>query len=561
MSDKDRESAWSPDDHPRYPPLPDWDLWQSAGLPEEDKPGFQKLICRMKLPGNHSDLIQTLIKILGQLESSDSTSSGRVKPHEIKDQYATWEDAPNSKCYASFGDSGTTASVGAYGHLMQISQYLEAGRSGMFALGSRVTDEPRWPLSRAQDLQEMSHNRSATSGHYNNHISVGLEVNIRGLRSRRRQPQLKWVHWRWPRFEYELRKSKLKVSIQWMVRDHVVLQQWVVENKGDGDISVPINLGRDMWIQDMEYMDYNNNFNDRRGAQGQFGSAGPHGYGWLLMHPFDDTMHPTPQTTYQGGINPPFPAHSSRERTDNIEEKTGDVDPKAVTTNELSRLEKDRPIATAVMGVFVDGKARQFKSEESNAGQWEETLKQGKTMEVTAAYKLILVPKETVDYRNFLIPVAAANVTQFLAEETPIPSCSLSAIDLGKRHVGVRSDRGEDNSYLAPASPTLQPKETNLSEGTGVTGTTNPDRLETQLRVLRLSGLPTTVSPRSHIDFAIWRNLEHILSVCAIPLNAPMLVEHQNKTTAGPETEKDMDAVALTCGDFSGHRLYNTASL
>ncbi|KAL2272425.1 hypothetical protein FJTKL_06591 [Diaporthe vaccinii] len=39
-----------------------------------------------------------------------------------------------------------------------------------------------------------------------------------------------------------------------------------------------------------------------------------------------------------------------------------------------------------------------------------------------------------------------------------------------------------------------------------------------------------------------------------------MLVEHQNKTTAGPETEKDMDAVALTCGDFSGHRLYNTAS-
>lgn len=570
MSDEDSISELSPDRHPRCPPPPDWKLWHAEGLPEIGEVGFQELVMRMNTPANHSYVIQALTMTLGKLESSDNTSARRVKPNEIKDQYATWDNSPNSKCYASFGDNGTTATVGAYGHLMQTSQYLEAGRSGMFAMVSRLTDEPRWPLSRAQDLQEMSHNRSTTSSHYYSHMSVGLELRIRGLRSRRRQPQLKWVHWRWPRFEYNLRKSKLKVSIQWMVRDHVVLQQWLVENQGDDDIPVPIRLGKDMWIQDMEYLDYDNNFNDKSGAQGQCGSAGPHGYGWLLMHPFDEPMcranpsaFPTLQSPYkiEDGTRILRPAQSSRERTSKTDEKARDADRKAVTTNESTQLEKDRPIATAVMGVFVDGRARQFKSHGSNVEQWEETLKKGTIMEVTVAYKLILVPKEAVDYRNFLIPAAAANVTKFLAEETSISSYSLSAINLAGKQAGARSDQREDNGHLAPSSPTLRPKDTDGNEGIRVPGTTSLSPHEKQQRMLRPSGLPTAVSLRSHIDFAIWRNLEHILSVCAIPLKPPLLIEHQNKTTTGLGAENERNAVALTCGDFSGHRLYSPASL
>lgn len=570
MSDVDSISEWSPDKHPRCPPPPDWKLWHVEGLPEIDDVGFQELIIRTKLPTYHSYIIQVLTMALENLESPDNASPRMVKPHEIKDQYATWENSPNSKCYASFGDNGTTATVGAYGHLMQTSQYLEAGRSGMFALVSRLTDEPRWPLSRAQDLQEMSHNRSATSSYFYSHMSVGLELRIRGLRSRRRQPQLKWVHWRWPRFEYNLRKSKLKVSIQWMVRDHVVLQQWLVENQGDDDVPVPVRLGKDMWIQDMEYLDYSNNFNDRSGPQGQCGSAGPHGYGWLLMHPFDEPMcraspasFPTLQShsKIEDEKKLPRPAQSSQERTSKTNEKASDADRKAMTTNEPTQLEKERPVATAVMGVFVDGKARQFKSKESNVEQWEETLKKGTTIEVTVAYKLILVPKEAVDYRSFLIPAAAANVTQFLAEETSISSCSLSAINLAGKQAGARSDQHEDNGHLAPASPTLRPKDTDGNEGTRVPGTTSLSSQEKQQRMLRPSGLPTAVSLRSHIDFAIWRNLEHILSACAIPLKPPPLVEHRNKMTTGPGAENDRDAVALTCGDFSGHRLYSPASL
>lgn len=436
----------------------------------------------------------------------------------------------------------------------------------MFAMVSRVTDEPRWPLSRAQDLQEMSHNPSATSDYFDGFISVGLELKIPGLRSRRRQPELKWVHWRWPRFEYDLRKSKLRISIQWMVRDHIVLQQWVIENKGEDDICVPIEFGRDMWIQDMEYVDYKNRFNDRSGEQGQFACAGPQGYGWVLLHPFDESMckgskseTPTLYSTckIEDGKILPWSAKDSRHWTYKKERKSGDSDPQAATTTECAQHKEDKPIATAVMGVFVNGEAHQFKGEDPAVGQWEEILKRGTTMEITAAYKLILVPRKAVDYRNFLIPAAAANVSHFLADEPPLSPCSLSAIDLGEKHVGSRSDDHYGNDHLAPAYSTLRPKDTIGNEGARVQGTATLSPYGIQQQMLRPLGSPTTVSLRSHIDFAIWRNLEHILSVCAIPLQPPLLVEHQAQTGTGSET----DAVALTCGDFSGHRLYNPASL
>ena len=47
-----------------------------------------------------------------------------------------------------------------------------------------------------------------------------------------------------------------------------------------------------------------------------------------------------------------------------------------------------------------------------------------------------------------------------------------------------------------------------------------------------------------HLDFIMRRNLEHILSVCSIPT-----------------LQSYEDGIALTCGDISGHRIVNSASL
>ncbi|KAL7945809.1 hypothetical protein V8C42DRAFT_357450 [Trichoderma barbatum] len=56
--------------------------------------------------------------------------------------------------------------------------------------------------------------------------------------------------------------------------------------------------------------------------------------------------------------------------------------------------------------------------------------------------------------------------------------------------------------------------------------------------------MPVTKSRQ--LDFALKRNLEHILSVCSIPMKKGL--------------KEDIPAIALTCGDLSGHRVAGKAS-
>ncbi|KAG5798781.1 hypothetical protein H9Q69_002189 [Fusarium xylarioides] len=54
---------------------------------------------------------------------------------------------------------------------------------------------------------------------------------------------------------------------------------------------------------------------------------------------------------------------------------------------------------------------------------------------------------------------------------------------------------------------------------------------------------PVKFADDLHLDFTLRRNLEHILSVCSIPV-----------------TKRGDQAIALTCGDFDGHRIATAAS-
>jgi hypothetical protein len=58
------------------------------------------------------------------------------------------------------------------------------------------------------------------------------------------------------------------------------------------------------------------------------------------------------------------------------------------------------------------------------------------------------------------------------------------------------------------------------------------------------------------LDYATRRNLEHILSVCAIPVPPGHVWDYDNMNPKIAEP-----AVALTCGDMSGHRVCTSASL
>lgn len=78
-----------------------------------------------------------------QPEATSSLTADARRIFVPDDKYCgIWHDSPNKERHASFGDGGTTASASCLGDLMQMSQYLGVGQSGVFTLDQASTDEP-----------------------------------------------------------------------------------------------------------------------------------------------------------------------------------------------------------------------------------------------------------------------------------------------------------------------------------------------------------------------------------------------------------------------------------
>lgn len=83
----------------------------------------------------------------------------------------------------------------------------------------------------------------------------------------------------------------------------------------------------------------------------------------------------------------------------------------------------------------------------------------------------------------------------------------------------------------------------------------------------RYKELAFSVSPSSSsspfMDFLIRRNLEHVLSVCCIPVSEEPMWDFDEKGNkiVDPAVMEDERAIAITCGDISGHHMLTSASL
>lgn len=83
--------------------------------------------------------------------------------------------------------------------------------------------------------------------------------------------------------------------------------------------------------------------------------------------------------------------------------------------------------------------------------------------------------------------------------------------------------------------------------------------LETSYRKLRFA---EKSEKGDCLDFMIRRNLEHILSVCSIPVPVmPGDVKGAMEDGQPKDREEGITPIALTCGDISGHRVITSASL
>ncbi|KAG8169525.1 hypothetical protein KVR01_000270 [Diaporthe batatas] len=280
------------------------ELWCGA-IPLEDNPSFRSLV-----------------------NSPQDAKSSVFEPRE--QHCGMWKDAPNSSCHASFGNQGTTASVSCFGNFIQINQFLGAGHSGIFSMDHINTDVPYYVSERASDLDAL--------GSENVYPSLGVYL-PKAYRPNR-APEMKWVNWRWPRYECKLdigfnlprlyRRdclSKLlckwlkpsatdssiqhteepcmalifiytgnvlendtrpiaKVTVQFFVKDNIVFQQFVVTNTGSSPIeNFRIRAGRAILIRDLDYLDepsYNDN-----DSKSYIRGPGPNGFSWITVNVID----------------------------------------------------------------------------------------------------------------------------------------------------------------------------------------------------------------------------------------------------------------------------------
>lgn len=612
-SETDTASSYFPCRQQEPPPC----LWSHDTVPDIDKDEFKRLIFRKTASPQITDAPgRGLTRLEGGLdlekENSGNHSDQIFAP---KDEHCgIWNASPNSKCHASFGDQGTTASVNCYGHLIQMSRFLGAGRSGMFSMNHRSTEDPYMVCQRASNLHTLSTSRS-------DHLTFLLDLPSQFCSNE--PPQVKWVNWRWPRYEYHTQVPKVRARIQWVIHEGAVLQQFVLENSGEQPVDFQFRLTKGIRVHDFDYLHRDDGYPFVGAKKRCWCVPGPNGYGHIYVR----DLGPRAGRSYQSEVGvsssendgvtvqqAPIWAQLSKPGfartlpTDiamaNANEEvevpvlvpdSGEGDPKPVEKTDENI--KNTASVVALINLFVNGNAvkiqdgRDFWSRHTLEGSRNGSrgMIHG-TLEIVVAYKLILLPGGEVDWKNLLVAANQADVSKILREETKrlwggagTASCSL----------GLSS--GEVIDMVLPVSEQIgagrsvrpEGKETPIDHIDAGEIASSPERAEkspnTPDGAERQSGsesaessLPSrtpsqALSSKSHINYVAWRHLEYVLSVCAVPVLSPIAFEDcstqkrgfqcVSKTTSRQdETKEDDTPVALTCGDMSGHRICTSAS-
>lgn len=345
--------------------------------------------------------------------------------------------------------------------MIQISQYLGYGRSGLFCADLPSTSEP-WSIHR-----RMENLTEASTG-----ADLGIQLELDEADKMywefgERLSTPRFAFDRWPTFEkvHDLGitgprplSEEFDFTLQYFCRESVIFQQYVWEYKGPGDRTPKpprLSFSADILIRDLDFMDGTNRFNDRSRRDPDAGYScvrGPNRHGLTIVHPLRE-YDPT-----------------------------------------------DCPCAVGlVTTAFVQGRSQRFRKRNERNDFFEVELSKemkddycrSRRLEVTVAFKLRLM-SSIERWESFLIP--------------------LTHLRELKKALSQEAD--------------LQPEQ-------------------------------LVFSPHPHLDFAIRRNVYHILSVCSVRMDAKMLPKFNKEAVDDPNAT----AIALTCGDLSGHLITSPSSL
>ncbi|KAF7535373.1 hypothetical protein G7054_g5426 [Neopestalotiopsis clavispora] len=538
------------------------DLWEHHGAPTEQE-------------------------VLNFITQKNQTHTPLETNGDTATDQCTWESPPNRLCSSSFGDKGMTATVNAYGLLMQFGDYLGAGRSGLFSADHEFVDELYQTIDRAETLDKVTKQSSLEDKSYG--ISLdGLELRKESV------PKMSWKNWRWPCYEYSpgcFSNPDLSLTVEWMVHKKILIQRCTVDNKGTSICKIDMSFLKDLRIRDL---DHTGNYANPKLVPGALESgSGPGQYTWLWRMPY------TFETTGKSGGKSDNDVQARREieESDNemSDQKPGsmtshqdenETNTQSITTQEhaVKRLQyfglqemPDSPskptpriaeteetipakskettpetktidpfTVVVVAAVFVNGKPRKFGIPENpgSPSTWTETwserseseLERPQRLEITTAYRMLLMPAIQGGWQDLLISAKDVNMDLFLSKDS-LNSRQLLSVNLTDLPLSFRS------SNDVTQTPGDQPVSTTRYDA--------PTSGEVPQQMKVLSGLPTNLSsPSEHLNYVMWRNLEHILSVCSIPVG-PSIADR---------TGSEIQPIALTCGDMSLHRVCNSAS-
>lgn len=564
--------------------------------------------------------------------------------------YASWENAPNSKCHASFGDQGATASVGSFGQLIQFSAHLDAGSSGMFSADHSSVPEPYYVEDRAAKLEKLSqqpfHCGPTIVDDPFSYISPSSYELMFGdtfpcgnpryglkfpnlIMMPDIQPSLKWFHWRWPCYEYSAGQFKshpgLKLAVQWMIQDKTLLQRCVFENHGSQDIRIDLEFCKYMVIRDLDHLNPHYQFNKDDHGRHEM-RPGPGGYSWISVHKFNTELHdqaagkiisePSTQTNTRSGRHdslqgredgvasstpPPTEArpndgsvsitvqgqsqdcgpqqqkqvkdnHSFIPKADSTcESKTESPKKSEVIPEGHDASPQNSYGVSVISSVGIDGQVQHF-GDNANAQKWQVFIRgrriprpwedRAPPLEVTVAYKMEHLKTSRASCGDQVISWHGLRTGELFPEnqlEQSLRMCDPGPASNSENKKGQKAEDFSVGDIKNPAGASLSQN----PEGRGEKST------EPELSPINHPvGSPEKSSPplspgalHSHLEFAAHRNLEHILSVCAVQVTTRNHYKADASTTTNALDDVDVKAIALTCGDMSGHRICWSASL
>lgn len=403
-----------------------------------------------------------------------------------------------SRTFTSFGENGTTASVSTYGDIMQITRYLGVGKSGFFCADLPDQWEPWFVERRARDLLDYTTDEGKGMG-----LAVPEEL--------KDKPRLDFVHDRWPRYRGET--EHLSILIEHTVRDGTVIQKYSIEKHSEDCMTFEIEC-KGIGIRKMEWLDGLNHFNDldppETFAENQIGNqtsihkssyqgiCGPNKCSFNIIHHFDGLVKEKEDQKDQinHGLEEEMEASSS------VPSVASAHDPK------ISAQGCGEPL----------GKKNDKKEEPPTSSETRDPAAVGLVMAV-------FVNNEAQHFAD------DGSMFICMSEETK----SLE-ITVAYRLQLLSSNSNGWKSSLISASEICKPP---------MYRTPNHN--------------PISFSRNRNVDFIIRRNLEHILSVCAI--NTATKFVWNDESRLFMESIPKKPAFALTCGDFAGHHIVSSASL